>query len=164
LADGRSRAAALYRTYGPAVYRRCLRLLQDPDEARDATQDVFVKLVRDMDRLEDEMALPWIYRVATNHCLNLLRSLRRRGVEVDASDEALELHPSYEAAYPARALARSLLARFDGGTQVVALGILVDGMEQEELARALGISRKTVQRRLARFLEGARALIAGGES
>ena len=164
MADGPSRAGALYRTYGPAVYRRCLKLLQDAEAAKDATQDVFLKLVRDMDRLEDEMALPWIYRVATNHCLNLLRSRRRRGVQVDAWDEDLELHPAGEAAYPAAALARSLLARFDGGTQAVALGILVDGMEQEELARALGISRKTVQRRLARFLAGARALVAGGES
>ena len=60
------------------------------------------------------------------------------------------------------ATARAVLERFDEGTQAVAIGILVDGMEQEELAGALGISRKTVQRTLARFLFQARALLAGG--
>ena len=164
MADGPSRAAALYRTYGPAVYRRCLKLLRDQEAAKDAAQDVFVKLVRDMDRLTDELALPWIYRVATNHCLNLLRSRRRRGTEVDSADEALDLAPSAESPYPARSLAQAVLARFDEGTQAVAVGILVDGMEQEELARALGISRKTVQRRLERFLERARDFLTESAS
>ena len=45
-----------------------VKLLRDPEAAKDAAQDVFVRLVRDMDRLEDARALPWIYRVATNHC------------------------------------------------------------------------------------------------
>jgi len=49
--DPRSQAARLYRELGPVVYRRCLRLLGDRAAAEDATQEVFVKLLRDMDRL-----------------------------------------------------------------------------------------------------------------
>jgi DNA-directed RNA polymerase specialized sigma24 family protein len=56
-----------------------------------------------------------------------------------------------------------VLAQFDEGTRAVALGVLVDGMGHEELAGVLGVSRKTVERRLARFLERARKLV-GGES
>ena len=162
--SGRSRAAELYRTYGPAVYRRCLKLLRDPEAAKDATQDVFMKLVRDLSRLEGrDDVLPWIYRVATNHCLNVLRSNRRHGGAGDTGDEVLEIAAPAQAnvAYPDRALARDVLARFDEGTQAVAVGVLVDGMEQEELARALGVSRKTVQRRLERFLGKARDYLAG---
>ena len=62
--------------------------------------------------------------VSARHCEVRVEA---RGVEVDASDEALDLHPTYEAAYPARALARSVLARFDRGTQAVALGKLAGG-------------------------------------
>ena len=73
------RVVSLYREYGPAVYRRCLRLLRDSEAARDATQEVFVKLLRDIEKLAArDTALPWIYRVATNHCLNLRRDARRR--------------------------------------------------------------------------------------
>ena len=157
----RERVVSLYRELGPAVYRRCLRLLKDREAARDATQEVFMKLVRDIDRLSDRAtALPWIYRVATNHCLNLLRNARRHGEE---TGDALELCPGAAPSLPDRQLARQVLSRFDLQTQAIAVGVLVDGMEHEELAGALGISRKTVHRKLARFLERAKALLAGGE-
>ena len=156
------RVARLYREFGPAVYRRCLRLLRDRDAARDATQEVFVRLVRDIGKLADrETALPWIYRVATNHCLNLRRAARRHRAE--ALDGALDVAPAARDAFPERRLAREVLARFDVQTQAIAVGVLVDGMEHEELAGALGISRKTVHRKLARFLGSARTLLGGRE-
>lgn len=161
-ASGReARVVSLYRELGPAVYRRCLRLLADREAARDATQEVFVKLLREIDRLEDrEAALRWMYRVATNHCLNVLRTARARGA---APPDALDLAPGAAAAFPERQLARRVLSRFDVKTQAIAVGVLVDGMEHEEIAIALGISRRTVHRKLTRFLERARALLGGGE-
>jgi RNA polymerase sigma-70 factor (ECF subfamily) len=164
VAERPSRAAELYALYGPAVYRRCLRLLRDEEAARDATQDVFVKLVREMGRLEDrENAMGWLYTVATRHCLNVLRDRKRRG-ERDPIDDLELAAPESPSGLPGRVLARAVLARFDEGTQAVAVGVLVDGMEQEELASALGVSRKTVQRRLERFLERARTFVLGSES
>jgi RNA polymerase sigma-70 factor (ECF subfamily) len=79
-----------------------------------------------------------------------------------ANEEALELAPATAPALPEGRLAREVLAHFDARTQAIAVGVLVDGLEHEELADALGISRKTVQRTLARFLERARALVSGG--
>jgi RNA polymerase sigma-70 factor (ECF subfamily) len=141
-----------------------LRLLKQPELARDATQEVFVKLVRDMDHLADrETVLPWIYRVATNHCLNLRRNATRRGDVGDLPD--LELaDPGSGDDQLHQVLARQVLARFDPGTQAVAVGVLVDGMEHQELAAVLGISRRTVARRLERFLESARRFLAGSPS
>jgi RNA polymerase sigma-70 factor, ECF subfamily len=164
LTDHHGRAADLYRQYGPAVYRRCLRLLREPESARDATQEVFVKLVRDMDRLSDrETVLPWLYRVATNHCLNLRRNAVRRGDDVELPDlDVADTAPADN--YPDRALAQQVLSRFDSSTQAVAVGVLVDGMEHEEVATALGISRRTVARKLERFLTRARQLVEGSTS
>src|SRR5690242_4964069 len=76
------RVAELYREFGPAVYRRCYGLLRDREAAQDATQEVFRKLLRDEARLaRRDDVLPWIWRVATNHCLNQRRNARRRGEE-----------------------------------------------------------------------------------
>jgi RNA polymerase sigma-70 factor (ECF subfamily) len=44
----------LYRRYGPMVMRRCRQLLRDEDQALDATQDVFVRLMERSDRLRDD--------------------------------------------------------------------------------------------------------------
>jgi RNA polymerase sigma-70 factor, ECF subfamily len=160
--DHREAAAGLYREYGPAVYRRCLRLLRDREAAHDATQEVFVKLIGNMQRLEGRgEVLPWIYRVATNHCLNVRRNAGRHAESELTPDLASGSTPSAEA-FPDRRLAQELLSRFDEGTQAVAVGILVDGMERDEVAGALGISRRTVSRRLARFLSSTRKLLGKG--
>jgi len=159
----RERVARLYRELGPVVYRRCVRLLGDKDAARDATQEVFVKLLRQDAPLEEGVnALRFIYRVTTNHCLNVRRERLRRGTPAGGgSDEALEVAVHSTVAYPERRLAQQVLGRFDATTQAVAVGVLVDGMEREEIAGILGLSRRTVQRKLARFLAQARKLVGG---
>lgn len=147
------RIAELYRTWGPAIYRRCLRLLRDPEAARDATQEVFRKALSSPGKLADSAtALPFIYRVATNYCLNERRNAGRRGETELVDLDVASIHPDF----PQRRLVQRVLSRFDSRTQSIAVGVLVDGMEHEEVADVLGISRKTVSRRLARFLEHAR--------
>jgi RNA polymerase sigma-70 factor (ECF subfamily) len=158
LPSERERVVRLYRELGPAVYRRCLRLLGDREAARDAAQEVFLRLLREPDQLEEgSAALPWIFRVATNHCLNLRRERGRRGEAAE-----LELAAGAES-FPERRLAQQVLGRFDAVTQAVAVGVLVDGMEREEVAGVLGISRRTVHRKLVRFLASAKDLLSGGE-
>jgi RNA polymerase sigma-70 factor (ECF subfamily) len=151
--------AQLYRQYGPVVYRRCVALLHDREAARDATQEIFRKLLIDQKKLsERESVLPWIFRVATNHCLNERRNRGRRAEEELQPD----LQVSTEAPpdlFPERQLAQQVLARFDAETQAIAVGVFVDGMEHEEIAAMLGISRRTVLRKLGRFVENARKFL-----
>ncbi len=159
----RAQVTGLYREFGPVVYRRCLRLLGDRAAAQDATQEVFVKLLGNIPQLQDrDTVLPWIYRVATNHCLNVLRDARRRGEEAEEEHPlAASIHEGAARpdAYVDWELARSVLSRFDGETQAVAVGVFVDGMNHDEVAGALGISRRTVSRKLERFVEGARRFL-----
>lgn len=157
--DHREAAARLYRDYGPVVFRRCLRLLRNREAAQDATQEVFVRLVRNMERLEDRGgALPWIYRVTTNHCLNVLRNAGRRGEGALLVDLEADDRPATEA-LPDRLLAQEILQRFDASTQAVVVGVFVDGMEREEVAATLGISKRTVSRKLERFLSSSRRFL-----
>ncbi len=160
--EHRRRVIRLYREFGPVVYRRCVRLLRDRESARDATQEVFVKLLREERLVGDgDDVLPWIYRVTTHHCLNLRRDGTARQVAHAGAAEPLHVTANPAAPFPERRLAQQVLARFDRTTQAVAVGVLVDGMEREEVAGALGISRRTVHRKLARFLSGARRLLLG---
>lgn len=154
------RAERLYRTYGPAVYRRCLRLLRSRDAALDATQDVFVKLVRQLPRVEERgSVLPWLYRVSTNHCLNTLRTAHFRGEDRLEQEYDLVADPAGDD-LPDRLLARELLACFDDVTQVVAVAVLVDGMEHEEVGELVGLSRRSVARKLERFHDSARVWLS----
>jgi RNA polymerase sigma-70 factor (ECF subfamily) len=154
LAFPRASAAELYRLHGPVVYRRCLRLLKNAEAARDATQEVFLRLVRaDATLLDREDLVPWLYRVATNYCLNLRREARHHGETTldDAPELAREHGDGLDAI-----LVQRLLARFDAVTQAIAVAILVEEQEHEEVAAALGLSRRTMARKLERFIELAR--------
>lgn len=152
--------ASLYQRYGPAVYRRCLGLLRNREAAQDATQEVFRKLLLEKERLEGRGdVLPWIWRVATNHCLNQRRNARRHGEEELIPDLTVSDGNPMEDAVPDRRLAQQVLERFDAETQAVAVGVLVDGMEHQEVADVLGISRRTVMRKLDRFLTNARKFV-----
>ena len=68
----------LYGEYQAPIYNLCARVLGDREEAKDVTQEVFIKA---FDRLPATAAgsfglRPWLYRVATNACFNRLRSRR----------------------------------------------------------------------------------------
>jgi len=149
-----------YRRWGRLIYRRCFRLLGDAAAAEDATQEVFVRLMRHAGRLAPEDGyLPWIYRVATNHCLNVLRD----GARLEVCDPATLPEPAVEGesgGFAARALTAQLLRRFDEETRAIAVMSLVDGMSRAEVAEVLQLSRKTVGRKLTRFLERSRLFLA----
>src|SRR3954464_6626799 len=77
-----------YLRYGPLVLRRCRRLLRHDAKAQDAMQDVFVNLLRHGERLDETALSALLLRIATNVCLNKLRTDRRH--PEDRDDELLQ--------------------------------------------------------------------------
>jgi len=154
----RGGAGDLYRRFGPAIYRRCLKLLRDPADAEDATQEVFVRAFVHLERHTYGSPLPWLYEIATRLCLNRVRDQGRRA----AARERLPAPPP--TASPAdllsdRDLASQLLEQVDERTALIAVYHVVDGMTQDEVARAVKLSRRTVGTRLHLFLERARRFL-----
>lgn len=64
--------------YQTRVYNLCYRMLSDPDAAADATQDAFLSAYRAIGRFKGDQFRTWLMRIATNGCLDVLRSRKRR--------------------------------------------------------------------------------------
>ncbi|MEN9581619.1 MAG: hypothetical protein RJA70_4628 [Pseudomonadota bacterium] len=149
----------LYRRYGGAVYARCYLILNNRAAAEDATQETFLRVYRHLKRTTDaENALRWIYKVATNYCLNELRNQQTRSGGVQAMmffGDARQV-PRVEERLSDRDLGRRLAAVAPAAAGTAAWLYLVDGMDQAEVARVLGISRRTVINYVSMFIENAR--------
>ena len=78
--------AAIVDRYGPQLQRYCARLLNDshPSRAEDAVQQAFVNAHAAMKTSEQELALkPWLYRIAHNAALNVLRAGKDESMALD---------------------------------------------------------------------------------
>ena len=156
------RVSTLYRKFGTAIYSRCRRLLKDDALAEDATQEVFVRVLRHIESAPDDAtALAWIYRISTNYCLNQIRD-RSRQAEPTAPDEMPEAgdNASPEVDMLDRETAMKLIRRAPEKLQEVAVLYYVDGLEQEQVATTLGISRRTVINRLQEFIERSKKFVS----
>ena len=69
--------------YERQIYRLCYRFTSNADDARDLAQDVFIKAFEHLADFRKESSLKtWLYRVATNHCINHVKANAQQFVEV----------------------------------------------------------------------------------
>lgn len=149
----------LYRLYGPIIYARCRKLLADDTEAEDATQETFVRVLKHLRSVPPgREALFWIHRVATNHCLNELQARRRRPTPYAEVPDAAS-SPLVEEHLADRDLAMQVIDRAQTKLKPAAWLYYVDGLEQDEVAGILGLSRRSVADHLATFLSNARKFV-----
>ena len=151
--------------YSPAVYRLAHRILNDPADAADAVQDVFLKVFRSIGDFHQESSLKtWIYRIALNTAANQNRWWRRHKEQefsLDA-DEGGEGEPGFTPADHGRNPFESLLSRETQELVQKALDRLpacsrtvlvlreMEDLSYEEIAEILHVSLGTVKSRLAR--------------
>lgn len=145
----------------------CERLLGDREEARDAAQEVFLKVFRHAAGVERRGRLfTWIYRIAVNHCLNRLR--RRRLARFlpfasgggDEEDFRRPPEPADPGADPETELAtrerwratRAAVDRLPPGQRAVLVLAKFEGLSYREIAATLGLTESAVESRLVRAM------------
>ena len=150
--------ADAYRRYGPLVAQRCRAIVRDDALAEDALQNAFMRLWRyEASFAAAQSKLGWLYRVADRCCFDLLA---RRRTRRETSLAELPERQRSDAAVEDRELVMRFLSRFDERTQQVAVLHYLDGLPQEEIARATGWSRQTVWKKLTLLRDSAARLRA----
>ncbi len=160
---GRAWLQSLYVKYGSAVYGRCRFILRDGSAAEDAMQDVFARaMVNESSFRAEASPLTWLMKIATHHCLNVLRSAGAGWHEEYAAMQVVrgEAHGGAPA-LEARDLVRKSLSKFDLETQQAVIHYWVDDLTLEEVAVVLERSVPTIRKRLRAFADATGQTFAG---
>lgn len=153
------------------VYNVCLRMLRDPMAAEDATQDTFIKAWSAVDTFRGGLVRPWLLRIATNRCYDILRSQKRRPADsLDA--ELVESEPDWSSQAEAAEHPEQFASRRElSGFLERALGMLpedqrlvivlsdVQGNSYEEISGITGVPVGTVKSRINRARTRLREII-----
>lgn len=68
----------LYRRYGGKVFAKCISMLGDEGLARDATQDIFIKILLNLSKFSEQSSFStWIYSITYNYCIDLIRKKKK---------------------------------------------------------------------------------------
>lgn len=166
---------ALIRQFQQPIYNLVYRLLDDPSEAGDVVQEVFLKIFRKVGSFRGESSLrTWIYRIAVNQAYNHQRWFnrhRRAEVELEGAEPA---NPGYSYRIPDRgpspfdytleheqqALIEAALARLNPSFRVAVVLRDIEELSYEEIAEILQVALGTVKSRIQRGREALRKDLA----
>ena len=141
----------LYREYAPAMFRFCRRALPTREDAEDATMEIFMKLRDKLVQYDETRSFSaWLYKVAANHCWDLLR---RRKIRQDKETEDVETVP-LEHPDPNQLdrmieqstsdEVRKALAKLGARARMALVMRYYSDMSYDEIADALGVRRALV--------------------
>ncbi len=169
LAGDEDASRELVRRYERGVYFLIWQIVRNVEDARDLTQETFVKAFRALDRFErDRRFLCWINRIATNTALDFLRSRRRmESLDADPEDDKAPLTlvdpgplPSEESdRHQIQEALDRLVERLSPPYRVAIHLRYVQQLSYEEIAEILNVSVGTVKSRLHRSHEQLRVLL-----
>ncbi len=146
--------------YQKTVYHQAFRLLNDPEDAADVTQEVFIKVWKHLPSFRGESGFAtWLYRLTDNAAIDLIRREKKRQGDSSLDDEEnAAIFPADPAPTPQQAVEQKELK------QAVAEGLQqlseehrrilvmreINGLSYEEIGAILDLSPGTVKSRLAR--------------
>jgi RNA polymerase sigma-70 factor, ECF subfamily len=136
----------LYRIHAGRVYNLACRLTGSLSEGEDLMQEAFVQIFRKLDGFKGESAVgTWIYRLATNQCLDYLRSREAKARKLNDPIENEAMLPVH-VTRPMRADRLDLeraISRLAPGYRAAFVLHDVEGFEHQEVAEMLGIAEGT---------------------
>jgi RNA polymerase sigma-70 factor (ECF subfamily) len=146
----------LYETYKDRVYSIAYYFFHaDADAASDVTQQVFLKLMRDLGKFRGDATFStWLYRLVVNACVDRSRSRRKDAVGEDPLVlDRMATHPSHEEFFARREVAASVqeaIAALPGKLRAAILLRYFEDLSYADMAAALNCSIGTVASRLSR--------------
>jgi len=147
--------------YAGMVYRHCLHMLKNVHEAEDAAQESMLRAFRAYPSFRGKGVASWLYAIAHNTCLDVLKSARYRREQAVLDDPESTLQYADDALTPEQAYVQKaeneqlwqLVMQLSQEQQTILSLYYGEGMTYEQIAAATGTRVGTVKSRLSRAKE-----------
>lgn len=155
--------------YQTQIYHLCFRMVGNSDDAQDMTQEAFLKAWKGLPSFQFDSAFStWLYRLASNCCLDFLRRLKRKptvSLTVENDEETEEILDVADDAPSLEELAikneerenlRLAMSQLDEEQRQILTLRVVNDLSYTEIAEILNVKEGTVKSRLSRARENLR--------
>jgi len=145
---------ALVKKYYRKVYQLAVSITNNPAEAEDLAQEVFIKVYSSLSQFQGQSSFgTWLYQVILNHGRDFLRQKRRRATDSWSRKKTTSVWPasaSQEKSLEAQQLILKALSKLSDKLRMIIILKDIHGFSYEEIAKILKISLGTVDSRLHR--------------
>jgi RNA polymerase sigma-70 factor, ECF subfamily len=155
----------LYRQHSRKLFSLACRMVGSPTEAEDLLQEIFLTAHRKLDGFRGESALStWLYRLATNQCLDYLRSRAARTDQVtETLDDELGWYQPGQRGLAEQTVSKidleRALTRLPPGCRAAFVLHDIEGLEHREVAEVLGVAEGTSKSQVHKARLRLRALL-----
>jgi RNA polymerase sigma-70 factor, ECF subfamily len=155
---------SLVQRYQGRIYNLCRYMINDPHDAQDAAQDVFIKVYGGLKAYTSDAGLyTWLYRIAVNTCLDYNKRSRPEPLEDGTlAENVASSDPSPERLYQSKEtgrLIRAALMRLPEKLRAAIVLKEIEALSYEEIAKTLDVSIGTVKSRISRARDELRKLL-----
>lgn len=147
--------SVLYQRYAGKVYGKCLSLLMEEHLARDATQDIFLKIFINLAQFGEQAKFStWVYSITYNYCIDLLR--KKKKITDLFSDEMERLPDMQEEVHDEELMTmqvdrlRVVLDNIPLGDKAILLMKYQDDLQIKEIAGILGKTESAIKMKIKR--------------
>lgn len=149
--------------YQSMIYNLSYRMLGNPDDALDASQEVFIKIYKSIDKFKfDSKFSTWVYRITNNYCLDIIRKNKNTAVSIEKDietddghihrempDEGISVENSVVRSEKIELVRKAILKLPDEYRTVIVLRDL-EGESYTDIASILSLPEGTVKSRINR--------------
>jgi len=140
----------IYKKYSPKIYRLCLGYINDPDLAKDMTQETFIAVWQHLDSFREASKIgTWIYKIASNKCLRQLEvenKVAKVSIPLDLQDETAQTTDERQV------FLRRCIAELPELERLL-IGLYLEGVKQDDIAEIIGVSHNNVRVKIHRIKE-----------
>lgn len=155
--------STLYQRYSGKVYGKCISLLKEEHLARDATQDIFLKIFMNLGQFgEHSKFSTWVYSITYNYCIDIIRKKKKNANLF--SDEMEKLPDTAEEVHDEELLTmeagrlRSVLDNIPVGDKAILLMKYQDDLQIKEIASILDKTESAIKMKIKRAKHKAQAV------